>query len=181
MYPYPEIFQACLEHRASHACGAYPYASGEVLALLSKTIEAKNILEIGTGLGYSALCLLAQSQESRIITIDQDESHVAFAKKYWQEQKVLNRIISYIEKAEDVLARLDEQFDLIFFDGYVPQMKMLLKFEKLIREDGLLITANLFLRDDKGGRYLNRLQDKRYWETGIFSDTAISVRSSHSI
>ncbi len=179
MYPYPEIFQACLEHRALHQCGSYPYGSGDVLSLLSKTLSAKKILEVGTGLGYSTLCLLSQNQKVSVITIDQDESHVAIAKKYWQENQVLDRITSYVEKAEDVLVRLDEQFDLIFFDGYVPQMKMLLKFEKLTRKDGLLVTANLFLRDDKGGRYLNRLQDKRYWETGVFSDTAISVRSSH--
>ncbi|MBI5044423.1 MAG: class I SAM-dependent methyltransferase [Candidatus Levybacteria bacterium] len=174
--PFPDVFQECIKHRSSHLCGAYPYASGEILSPLSKAISARKILEVGTGLGYSTLCLLESNPLGEIVTIDQDATHVATAKKIWEQHGYEKQITTYVEKAEDVLSRLSEQFDLIFFDGYVPQMKMLLQFEKLLRKDGILVTTNLFLRDEKGGKYLKALLDRKKWETGIFSDTAISTK-----
>lgn len=64
-----------------------------------------------------------------------------------------------------------------FFEyNYVPQMKLLLQFERLLKARRLLITANLFLRDSKGGTYLKSLKNEKKWVTGVFADTAISTK-----
>jgi hypothetical protein len=51
-----------------------------------------------------------------------------------------------------------------------------LHFEKLLRKGGLLISANLFLKDAQGGRYVRHLMQEKKWTTGVFEDTAISVK-----
>ena len=68
------------------------------------------------------------------------------------------------------------KYDFIFFDAYTPQMKMLLEFERLLKSGGVLVTANLFLRDPMGGKYLEKLNDENEWITGVFADTAISTK-----
>ncbi len=55
-------------------------------------------------------------------------------------------------------------------------MKFLSEFERLLPIGGLLITANMFLRDKTGGKYMRALQKTKHWQTAVFSDTAVSVK-----
>jgi len=95
--------------------GAY---QGRLLAILSKLIHPKNILEIGTYTGYSALCLTEGMQkDGQLITIDKNEDLENFAKKYFNKSNFKNQIQQVIGNALDVIPTLTQKFDLVFIDA----------------------------------------------------------------
>lgn len=170
------LFERSLKHQEEHHCGGHPYQHGDLLRLFVSLIKAKRVLELGTGLGYTAICLAQGLDFAQIDTIDRDELHLSLAEKNWEGFEVRDRIHPLFGKAEEVLPTLRPEYDLIFFDGYTPSMKFLLQFERLLKKDGLLITANMFLRDKTGGKYMRALQRTKRWITAVFSDTAVSVK-----
>lgn len=170
------IFQNAVKHRSTHGCGGYPYEYGDILSTVVTAVSASQVLEVGTGLGYTAACMVYGNPTVKIDTIDRDASHIDTAIGFWKKLGFENNITVYNEKAEAVLPQLNSQYDLIFFDAYVPQKKFFIQFERLLKKDGILFTANLFLRDSSGGTYLRKLKDESKWRTGVFADTAIAVK-----
>jgi predicted O-methyltransferase YrrM len=95
--------------------GAY---QGRVLSLLSKLIRPKNILEIGTYTGYSALCLAeGLIKDGELFTIDKNEELENFTKKYFQKSSYKNNIKQIIGNAVEVIPTLNNTFDLVFIDA----------------------------------------------------------------
>lgn len=91
---------------------------GRVLSMISKLIQPKNILEIGTYTGYSALCLAEGMQQSGVlITIDKNEELETFAKKYFDQSNFKNQIKPIIGNAIAIIPSLQEKFDLVFIDA----------------------------------------------------------------
>ena len=168
-------FKESLYHKNQHLCGTYPYEQVSSLAKTAVSIRATRILELGTGIGYATACLATALPQGQIDTIDQDKTHLSIAQKWWETLGVYN-ITSLEGKGEDILPTLSPEYDLIFFDGYVPQVKFLTQFDRLLRKGGILVTANLFLRDENGGKYLTQLKNTTKWKTEIFADTAISLK-----
>lgn len=171
-----KVFEDSLAHRAEHQCGGYPYEYGKILTSLVAATQAKNILEFGTGLGYTAICLAQGNENAHIDTVERDESHLAMAKKYWEIFHITHQITPHFGKAEVIIPELEKQYDLIFFDGYAPSLKFLEHYDRLLKVNGTLVTANLFVKDPKGGKYLRALNRYKKWHTGVFADTAISVK-----
>ncbi len=91
---------------------------GRVLSMVSKLIHPKNILEIGTYTGYSALCLAEGIQETgELHTIDINEELCDFQRKYFDASEYGTQIFQHIGKALEVIPRLDKSFDLVFIDA----------------------------------------------------------------
>ncbi len=91
---------------------------GRLLAMISKLIQPKTILEIGTYTGYSALCLAEGLQKNGLLhTIDHNEELVDFQKRYFERSEFKNRIRQYLGTALDIIPNLDEKFDLVFIDA----------------------------------------------------------------
>lgn len=170
------LFNKALEHRKEHRCGGYPYEHADLLSVLVKGIQAKRILELGTGLGYSTIFLAQGNKDSVIDTIDQSDVHLALAEENFIKAGVEKQITTHHGKAEVVLKTLSGPYDLIFFDGHAPSMKFLMYFEKLLKRNGLLITANMFVKDKEGGRYMRSIKRVRWWKTILFADTTIAVK-----
>jgi predicted O-methyltransferase YrrM len=171
-----DYYLIATQHRVSHACGGVPYQHGDVLSAIVAVARPLRVLELGTGVGYSAACILNGYDKTLIETIDQDSTHLAIANENWQKLGIAKRVTTHCDKAEVVLPRLSGSYDLIFADGYEPSMKFLLHFERLLKKGGVLLTANLFLKDPQGGRYLRELLKSHRWQTGVFGDTALSVK-----
>jgi predicted O-methyltransferase YrrM len=170
------FYKRAQEHQVQHKCTGVPFQFGNLLSVLVTITDAKKVLEIGTGVGYSAACLAKGSTNTMVDTIDKDPIHVAFAKEKWEELKLEKRISSYLGKAEEVLSTFNKEFDFIFFDGAIPMVKLLPYFENLLKKNGILLTANLFLRDKTGGRYLTQLNNLTKWKTVLIEDNALSVK-----
>lgn len=170
------LFETCKRHREDHSCGGYPYEYGDVLSSLVAALKPKRILEVGTGLGYTTVCMAYGFENTEIDTIDQDEFHSQLAFDHWEEVGLQTRITQHIDKAEAVLPTLKAPYDFIFFDGYAPSMKFMIQYEKLLKKGGVLMTANLFVKDETGGKYVRELKREWKWKSGFFADTAISVK-----
>jgi len=91
---------------------------GRVLSMLSKLIQPKSILEIGTYTGYSALCLAEGLQKNgELHTIDRNEELRDLQHKYINASTYKNQIKTYIGEALDVIPNINENFDLVFIDA----------------------------------------------------------------
>ncbi len=94
------------------------HLQGALLASISKMIQPKNVLELGTYTGYATICLTQGLAENGTVhTIDNDDSLTALRKVYWQKAGLEEKIKLHIGKAADVLKELDIVFDLIFLDA----------------------------------------------------------------
>lgn len=95
--------------------GAY---QGRILALLSKLIQPKNILEIGTYSGYASLCLAeGMATEGRLDTIDCNEELAQMQRKYFDLSPYGNHIHQHLGMAADILPKLSGPYDLVFMDA----------------------------------------------------------------
>ncbi len=111
-----ETYQKILQPRM--LSGSY---QGRVLSMLSKLIHPKNILEIGTYTGYSALCLAEGMQkDGKLCTIDINEELVDFQRKYFDLSPYGKQIYQYTGDATKIIPDLDMRFDLVFIDADKP-------------------------------------------------------------
>jgi len=91
---------------------------GRVLSMISKLIHPKNILEIGTYTGYSALCLAEGLQKTgTLFTIDKNEELEDFSKKYFEKSAYKKNIKQLVGNALEIIPTIDEKFDLVFIDA----------------------------------------------------------------
>ena len=91
---------------------------GRVLSMISKIIQPKNILEIGTYTGYSALCLAeGLSSEGKIYTVDINEELETLQNKYFEKSGYRNQIEQFVGNALDIIPTIDAKFDLVFIDA----------------------------------------------------------------
>ncbi|SDB53677.1 Predicted O-methyltransferase YrrM [Flavobacteriaceae bacterium MAR_2010_188] len=91
---------------------------GRLLSLLSKLTNPKNILEIGTYTGYSALCLAEGLQkDGELHTIDYNEELSDFQTKYFQRSIYKDQIFQHSGDALEIIPSLDLKFDLVFIDA----------------------------------------------------------------
>lgn len=91
---------------------------GRILSMISKLVHPKNILEIGTYTGYSALCMAEGMQENGTLhTIDKNEELFDFQKKYFDKSDYKSQIKQYLGNALDIIPTIDAKFDLVFIDA----------------------------------------------------------------
>jgi predicted O-methyltransferase YrrM len=173
---FSQYYQDALRHQKEHACTGVPYEYGDVLSTLISAVNAMQILEVGTGTGYTTACILSGNRLAHVETIDHDLAHIELARKMWRTLGISEHVTVHTGLAEEVLPEIDDIFDVIFFDANTPQKKFITHFERLLRSGGLLITTNLFLKDVKGGKYLLEIQHEKKWKTAVFADTALSVK-----
>ena len=108
-----ETYQKILQPRM--LSGHY---QGRVLSMISKLVNPKKILEIGTYTGYSAICLAEGMQESgELHTIDINEELFDFQRKYFDKSGFGEQIIQHLGNALDIIPKLDKTFDLVFIDA----------------------------------------------------------------
>ena len=91
---------------------------GRLISLISKLINPKKVLEIGTYTGYSALCIYEGLDEKGVIhTIDKNEELVEIQKKYFKKTGDVKKFIQHTGIALDIIPEINETFDLIFLDA----------------------------------------------------------------
>lgn len=91
---------------------------GRFLSMFSHMIRPKNILEIGTFTGYSALCLAEGLQENgKLLTIDVNVELENFVRGFLNQSSLKNKIEFRIGNALDIIPKLTQTFDLVFIDA----------------------------------------------------------------
>ncbi len=107
-----------------------------------KKHHVKKILEIGTAIGYSAICMCGVSDDIEVTTIERDEPRYLEAVLNVEQAELEDRIHLIFQDALEV--ELDDTFDLIFIDAAKAQnIKFFERFEKNLRQGGTFITDNM--------------------------------------
>ena len=114
----------------------------EFLVNYIKENSIKNILEIGSAIGYSAICMALISSDIRITTLEKDNDRFKQAKENIKEFNLQNQINIIECDALDI--ELNEMYDLIFIDAAKSQyVKFFEKFDKNLKIGGVVVTDNL--------------------------------------
>jgi len=122
------------------------HVQGKFLAMLAGISKARNILEIGTFTGYSAIAMAeALPPNGKLTTIEANEELEPILHKFILQSGQENKINLMIGQAHEILSQLiNESFDFIFLDAdkisypmYFPILK------NLLAKDGLLIADNV--------------------------------------
>lgn len=114
----------------------------EFLINFIKENDIKNILEIGTAIGYSAIRMALINESIKITTIERDEERFNEALKNVQKFNLENQISLIFGDALEV--DIDGNYDLIFIDAAKAQnIKFFNKYESLLKKGKYIITDNL--------------------------------------
>ena len=133
---------------------------GRVLSMVSKLINPKNVLEIGTYTGYSALCLVEGIQpKGQLHTIDTNEELYDLQRKYFDKSGFGNQIIQHTGNALNIIPTIDKTFDLVFIDAdkqnypnYLEIILPKLKSGSVILSDNVLWTGKVIEKLQKGDK-----------------------------
>src|ERR1700681_1396611 len=91
---------------------------GRFLEMISRLLSPAYILEIGTFLGYSALCLeKGLKPGGELHTIEIDKEMAAIARENFKKSKTANKIILHTGNALELLNTLNKPWDLVFIDA----------------------------------------------------------------
>lgn len=120
-------------------------AVGSQLAVLSASIRAEQIIEIGTGLGVSGLWLLRGSPEAHLTSIDAEYEYHEHAKTLFEEAGVQHTRLRLITgSSSEILPRMNENtYDIVMIDA--DPVLLLENVEhalRLVRVGGLILIAH---------------------------------------
>ena len=124
------------------------FFQGRVLSMLSKMIQPKVVLEIGTYLGYSALCFAEGLAEGgKVITLDVDEATHKVAKSFVAKSPFADRIEFHLGPATGIIPTLPETFDLVFIDADKQNNPEYFQWALKLARVGSLIIIDNVVRD----------------------------------
>jgi len=131
---------------------------GKFLEMISLLVKPTYILEIGTFLGYSALCLIrGLLPEGELHTIENDENSAAIARENFKNSKTGKKIILHTGNALNLLEQIEKPWDLVFLDAdktaYMAYYEILvprLRPGSLILADNVLFHGQVLEKQIKG-------------------------------
>ena len=144
--------------------GAY---QGRLLALLTKLISPKQILEIGTYTGYSALCMAeGLNPNGRIDTIDINEELMDIQRRYFDTAGFGKQITQHLGNAAEIIPSIKGTFDLVFIDADKEQYPRYFDLVvNRVRSGGLIIADNVLW----SGKVVNSAKDEATKALQVFN------------
>lgn len=139
-----ELREHCYAHYEDSAMLS-GFVQGRVLSMFSNMIRPKVVLEIGTYLGYSALCFAeGLADGGKVITLDVNEETNKVARSFVEKTEFKDHIEFHLGNAVDVIPKLPETFDLVFIDADKPNYSNYynLVFDR-VRPGGFIIADNV--------------------------------------
>jgi caffeoyl-CoA O-methyltransferase len=126
------------------------HVQGRFLSLISSLLKPMRILEIGTFVGYSALCLAEGLQPGgELHTLEVREEDAATARENFRKASALDKIILHIGDALDIIPTLNETWDLVFIDADKPNYSNYYKLVlSQVRKGGLIIADNVLFHGE---------------------------------
>ena len=120
----------------------------EVIEKYLKNQKPSRLLEIGTAVGYSAICFTEFLDENGIIdTIERDEQRVKEAEENIVKAEVKDKINIYAGDAVEVLPTLNEKYDVVFIDAAKGKYPFFLKEAlRMIKPEGIIFADNILYK-----------------------------------
>ena len=127
-----------------HGRMASGHLQGRLLKMLVQMIRPKNILEVGTFSGYSAICMAEGLEEGGMVyTFEINDEQEDFTRPWIEGSPVSDRIRFIIGDAVTEAPRLGVTFDMVFIDGdkrtYRETYEMALS---VLRAGGFIVADN---------------------------------------
>lgn len=120
----------------------------EYIAGLLNKQKPTRILEIGTAVGYSAICFSEYLQDGGIIdTIERDEERVIEARENIKKAEVEDLINIYEGDAVEILPTLEGPYDMVFIDAAKGKYPFFLEQAiRMISDDGIILADNILYK-----------------------------------
>ena len=120
----------------------------EVVDKILTEIRPKRILEIGTAVGYSAICFSEYLEPNgKIDTIERDEERISEAKINFEKVGVSDKINIYAGDAVEILPTLNEKYDVVFIDAAKGKYPFFLKEAlRMIKPSGIILADNILYK-----------------------------------
>lgn len=153
-----------------------PPEDGRILRLLTESVGAKNVVEIGTSNGYSGIwfCLALQKTNGKLITHEIDADRAKMARENFKRAGVEEMITLVEGDAHEHVKKLKGPIDILFLDadkeGYIDYLNKLLP---LVRPGGLILAHNTTNTGRQMQDYLNAVTTNPNLET-IFLHEQVS-------
>ena len=127
----------------------------DVISKILKKNKPKNILEIGTAVGYSAMCFSEYLDEKgQIDTIERDEERIKEARQNIKKVGVEDKINILEGDAVDILPTLNKKYDMIFIDAAKGKYPFFLKESlRMLSEKGIIFADDILYKGYVFGGY----------------------------
>lgn len=138
---------------------------GKLIEQISKMIQAKNILEIGTYTGYSAICWAkGLANNGTVHTIEIKDELESIIQKYLKKADIEKKVKLYFGDALKIIPKIDKIFDIVFIDADKPNYIKYYKavFDK-VKTGGYIIADNVLW----GGKVIKQNPSKDESTKGI--------------
>ena len=127
-----------------HGRMASGHLQGRLLKMLVEMIRPKNVLEVGTFSGYSAICMAeGLGEDGRLYTFEINDEMEDFTRPWIENSPVASKIHFIIGNANVEAPKLNVVFDMAFIDGdkrtYIETYETVLK---LLRPGGFILADN---------------------------------------
>jgi len=152
-----------------------PKPDGEFLRLLIKATRARNVLELGTSHGYSAIWLSLGLEETggKMTTVEILSERIELAKKHVSQAGLSSRVTFREGDAHKIVPTLDGPFDFVFLDadkdGLMDYFQKL--YPKKILPGGIIAVHNAISRKDAMKNYLEMIRQHPDFDSVILSLT----------
>ena len=135
-----EIKQYGLENKV-------PITKDDTLSFLLETINnhnSKQVLEIGTAIGYGCIAMAENTNCEHIDTLEKDEERFKIANENIRNKNLQEKITTHLCDAKDYLMNCQKKYDFIYLDGpkgqYITYLPYLVK---LLNKNGIIFADNL--------------------------------------
>ena len=120
----------------------------EVIANRLKNATPRKILEIGTAVGYSAICLSEfLSEDGKIDTIEREHDRVEEARKNIEKAEVQDKINIIEGDAVEILPTLQGKYDVVFIDASKGKYPFFLREAlRLLADNGIIFADNVLYK-----------------------------------
>jgi caffeoyl-CoA O-methyltransferase len=139
---------------------------GRLLRILVESTKAKNVVEIGTGNGYSALwmCLGLKTTGGKLVTHEIDREKILSARANFKLAGVENLVTVVEGDAHQTVARLKDPIDILFMDAQGGNFEYLNQLLARVRPGGLILADNM-RRPAPSPRYVKAITTNPNLET----------------
>ena len=124
-----------------------PITKDDTLCFLLETINKNNckqILEIGTAIGYGCISMAENTNCEHIDTVELDENRFKIANKNIKSKGLENRISTYLIDAKEYLQNCNKKYDFVYLDGpkgqYINYLPLIVK---ILNKNGIIFADNL--------------------------------------